>query len=276
MNTENQVPEREDEILAPENDNATEPSEAVTEQAAEAASVEPEAKASLSETPLDEEDSAPTSAPIPMPFLSEGFESGIDFEAPKKRKMKRSGVAILSVCLTLAVILVSFLATSFFVKDVDVLHIFHPYASPEAAEALALDSFNALFVEFDFEAYFEKLPPAVRDKQIDDMMKVQGFKTREEMYKSLTESQKEQYGTFTFSEMTPMLVTYYSEEGIADFLENDFSSALFGSDYTTDDVTAIANVKVAVKYTMEKGAEAQETSLNYLVAFIDGAWYQIG
>ncbi|MBQ2731334.1 MAG: hypothetical protein IJF24_04855 [Clostridia bacterium] len=276
MNTENQVPEHEDEILTPENENATEPSEAVTEQTTEATPVESEAKASLSETPLDEEADAPTSAPIPMPFLSEGFESGVEFEPKKKRQMKRSSVAILSVCLTLAVILVSFLATSFFIKDVDVLHIFHPYASPEAAEALVLDSFNALFVDFDFEAYFNQLPPAVRDKQIDDMMKVQGFQTREEMYKSLAESQKEQYGNFTFSETTAMLVTYYSEEGIADFLENDFSSALFGSDYTTDDVTAIANVKVTVKYTMEKDAETQETSLNYLVAFIDGAWYQIG
>ena len=263
MNTENQVPEREDEILTPE------AAETVT-----LAPVEPNDPEAPS--PAAEESAAEVSAPIPMPFLSEGFESGVEFEPKKKRQMKRSSVAILSVCLTLAVLLVSFLATSFFIKDVDVLHIFHPYASPEAAEALALDSFNTLFVEFDFEAYFNQLPPAVRDKQIDDMMKVQGFQTREEMYKSHAESQKAQYGNFTFSETTAMLVTYYSEEGIADFLENDFSSALFGSDYTTDDVTAIANVKVTVKYTMEKDAETQETSLNYLVAFIDGAWYQIG
>ncbi len=215
---------------------------------------------------------------IPLPVCSEGFESG---EEPKKGKkpMRTAAVVLLSVCLTLAFVCTfacaAFLGVSCFVKEADVLHIFHPYADPVGAEQVAYDCFDALFVDFDFGAYIDLLPPNARQSTLEQMASAQGYQDTQAFLESSNATQRSQYEEFVFTDIEAMTISLYTEKALAEFMETDYTSYLFNGSYTAEQVTAIANVQLVCNYAPDAETEVQQTSLSHLVAFVDGAWYLI-
>ncbi|MBR6529876.1 MAG: hypothetical protein IKT43_00465 [Clostridia bacterium] len=206
-------------------------------------------------------------APIPMPILSEGFRSGND-DAPKKKSNKK--VVFVSVILTVAVLFCAFVAASFFIKDVDLLHIFHPAIDTQAAEEVALASYNTFYRDCDLDAFFALFPEKVRDSYAAQFCKQNGFATLNDFKAALLES----YNEFSFGEATATMMMLYTDDGIRDLVENDVNTPLFGSDYTAESIDAVCQMKLVFSYSYQGGEEQLEQS-GCLLAMIDGQWFLI-
>ena len=150
-----------------------------------------------------------TEEPIPLPVLAEGFESGV----PGAQKQKKKGATVfLSILLTAAVLLAAFLAAGFFVKEWDVLRIFHP--SYKKAEELAVSATQAFYKDVDLDAFFALTPESAREEYAARFLKNNGAESME----ALEEEIKKAYETFEFGGISAETHYIYTDAATNAFL----------------------------------------------------------
>lgn len=237
--------------------------------------------ANLTQTPHEtaHETAQDVQAPIPLPIFSEGFAEGQAQGAAKKRAVPTGLVILFTAIITLTAVVGAFLGAAALSPKTDVFNIFHPAdeldIDSEAIMTVLNKSFQATFRDYDFNAYLDLFAPKARDSYSSTMATDGGYQSVDEMVADLSETQSKQYASFTFSELEPLHFNAYTREGIQRFLEADYSSALFGSPYTSADLDALVNAVVTFDYTNDEVKEPTAGSLSFLLVKIDGAWYLI-
>lgn len=226
------------------------------------------------QSPLEEMRTETPTPPLTAPVF---FTSDADgAQAPRKKGIPRFLCAVIGAICMLQLLSLAYLTLGYFNEDYDHIGLFHKHRNTAAAEQVAQDCFDALFVDFSFEKYLNLLPEKAREAYLEDLMSAQGYSSAEELYEAMDAQQKKQYENFIFTDRKVFTTSVYTEEGVASFLENDYTSALFGNGYTSQDVQAIVTVTISFSFAEESGAEAQPATQEYLLAYMGDGWYEIG